>query len=313
MKKFNMQNVFVWVLPPDKGGYKWRYTKDQERIFNYLRLQVHNSLDLGWAPEDIIPITNFPFEHMGVKSHELDMNICWWSSFANRMRAVNEMIKKGVINDNFWVHDLDAYQLEPFEFPKECKGVSFTKHAPGRVKPQGASVFYTKESFDIVDAMATTMRAFKAAKEESFFPLLLRESGKKRIKKCIKERDNAFKELESFEKSKKNDEKVHERLELRYSILKNRAELAEKYFGQFSDRFGWVGWEYNLCHQRMFDRKYKKAAKPIKVVHCKLEYQNVIDCFYGGKNSYNARVVTDRVGDLFFKYNLLKESQRRDP
>jgi hypothetical protein len=61
----------------------------------------------------------------------------------------------------------------------------------------------------------------------------------------------------------------------------------------------------------MFERKYKEANKPIKVVHCKLEYKNVVDCFYGGINAYNARVITDDLEDLIFKYNLLKESDRR--
>jgi len=59
-------------------------------------------------------------------------------------------------------------------------------------------------------------------------------------------------------------------------------------------------------------KKNDKADKPIKVVHCKLEYKNVVECFYNGVNCYNERVVTDRVGELFFLYNLLDESQRRD-
>jgi hypothetical protein len=312
MRKFNMQNVFVWILPPKKGGYKWRYTKDHERVFNYLRLQIHNSLDLGWDPEDIVPITNFPFEHMGVKAHELEMDVCNWSSFANRMIAVNEMIQKGVINDNFWVHDLDAYQLEPFDFPESCRGVSFTRHAPRRTKPQGASVFYRKNSFDVVEAMAKTIRIFKVSKEESFFPYLLRKGGVKAANRKRVRANTLSKAVDEFVVKNAKDKEKLAKLKARHERSVLLADTAEEYFGKFADRFEWIGWEYNLCHRRMFDKKYKKAEKPIKVAHCKLEYKNVVDCFYGGINGHNKQVITDRVGELFFLYNLLDESQRRN-
>jgi len=312
MRKFNMQNVFVWILPPQKGGYKWRYRGENERVCNYLRLQIHNALDLGWPKEDIVPITNFPFEHMGVKANEVEMDVCVWSSFANRMIAVNEMIKKGIINDNFWVHDLDAYQLVPFDFPQECKGVSFTKHAPGRRKPQGASVFYRKDSFDIVDAMAKTIKVFKVSKEESFFPNLLREGGIKVAKRYRLREQKLAKQIEEFVAISEKQKEELATLMVKHKAHLLYADTSNAYFAKFEDRFGWVNWEYNLCHQRMFQKKFDKADKPIKVVHCKLEYKNVVECFYNGVNCYNERVVTDRVGELFFLYNLLDESQRRD-
>jgi hypothetical protein len=311
MRKFNMQNVFVWIKPPDKGGYKWRYTQDHERIHNYLKLQIHNSLDMGWDKEDIVPITNFPFEHMGVKSHELSMNICSWSSFANRMIAVNEMIKKGVINDNFWVHDLDAYQLVPFDFPEECRGVSFTRHALRRIKPQGASVFYRKDCYDLVDAMEKTIKIFKVSKEESFFPNLISKAG---IKSAIRYRERE-KQLtiliDEFVVETKKQEKTLKKITTKRDKNLLFADASEIYFGKFIDRFNWLNWEYNLCHARMFDAKYKKANKPIKVAHCKLENKSQVDCFYGGINKSKINVISDRLEELFFLYNLLDESERR--
>lgn len=308
MRDYNMQNVFIWIVNKfKKGGFKYRYVNNPERGHNYLRLQIDNSLRLGWDKSDIIPITNFPFEHMGVKAYEVESDNCKWSAFANRMVAVNEMIQRGIIEDNFWVHDLDAYQLQPFVFPKECKDVGFAKHAVGRNKPQGASAFYRKEAFDIVDVVARMIMLFRPPLEEGFFPYFYQEKGGKKVAKRYADKLASFQErlskVEDVGKKAKLEEKIEQTLI--YS------ENANKYFGKFEDRFSWLNYTYNLCQQRMFNRKYPKAEKPIKVVHFKVEHPSTLNCFYKGKNSHNAQVVTDEVGELFFKYNLLPEKERR--
>ena len=60
-----MKNVLIY----NKVGEKTRHSDDL--LDRYLKAQVHNSLDLGWKPEDIIIGTNFDFEHMGVKNVKL--------------------------------------------------------------------------------------------------------------------------------------------------------------------------------------------------------------------------------------------------
>jgi len=315
VKKFNMQNVFVWVIPKRTGGYKWRYTGNHERIFNYLKLQIHNSIDLGWPIESIIPITNFPFEHMGVKAYELDGDLYNWSAFSNRMVSVNEMIEKKVINDNFWVHDLDAYQLVPFDFPESCKGVSFTRHAPRRIKPQGASVFYRKDTHDLVKAMAESIPIFRVKKEESFFPKFFCKSNEKDIAKLESILRGQKLKLEDLSKSSLKPDLLKsniEKIEKEISSIELKIDIAKKYFSKFSDKFSWLNWEYNLCHQRMFDQKYPKATKPIKVVHCKMESESVVNCFYNGKNSLKLPIITDRLEELLFKYDLIDPRNKRE-
>lgn len=302
MRKFNMQNVFLWVKNDQKGGYKFRHSGNNEIIDGYLKLQVENSLRLGWDKEDIVVITNFSFEYMGIKSHVVN-DICRWSSFANKMVVIEKMISDGIINDNFWLHDCDAYQLVPFDFPKDCGDVGFTRHAPGRNKPQGGSAFYRKSAFDIVCAVSEMIKLFKVQKEESFYPILYEESAGKSALLKYESRLNKFKFVLSNEKDISKIVKLKEALITEEKLY----STALKYFGKFSSRFTWLDWSYNLFRQRQFNKKYPRAEKPIRVVHFHPEYPSCLDCFYYGKNSYNVKIVTPELSKLFIKYGLVKE------
>lgn len=290
--KFNMQNVILWIK--NDGGYRFRYGKNPELIDSCLKLQIENSLRLGWDVKDIVLITNFPFEFMGVSAQEVS-NICNWSAFANKMVVINEMIKKGVINQNIWLHDCDAYQLIPFEFPKECKDVGFTRHAPGRAKPQGGSAFYRKEAYDIIQVLSDGIQLFKPKKEESFFPAFYNKAYQV---KAVAKYGAVVTRLENLK-----SEKYRQKIEF-YSHVR---DFASKYFGKFEDRFSWLNWTYDLFRQGQFSRKYPSAEKPIKVVHFHVEYPSCLDCFYHGKNKYNVKIVTPELRDLLLKYHLVKE------
>jgi hypothetical protein len=292
MKKFNMQNVFLWIKNDQKGGYKFRYSETPDLISGYLKLQIENSIMHGWDKEDIIMITNFPFEYMGVSAYVVD-EICRWSAFANKMVVINELIKRNIINDNFWLHDCDAYQLVPFVFPEECKDVNFVRHAPNRDKPQGGSVFYRKEAFDIINVLANAIKLFKPTKEESFFPNFYHKSCKS---KAVAKLNSGVEKL-SIDKIK-NQKALDE-----YIVLR---DFASKYFGEFEDRFHWLNWTYNLFRQRQFSQKYPLADKPIKVVHFHPEDVSCLNCFYYGKNSHNVKIVNPELSQLFIKYGLVK-------
>lgn len=275
MRKFNMQNVFLWIKNKKSGGYKFRYEDNPKIIDGYLKLQIENSIRLGWTQSDIVLITNFPYSYMGVEAHPVD-EICNWSAFANKMVAVDQMVKSGVINDNFWVHDCDAYQLQPFIFPECCKDVGFVRHAPNRIKLQGGSVFYRKEAKDIIAVLAEGIKLFQVSKEESFFPFFYNNGCKEKYM------------------GKYKNEKDHKKF-----------DYIQKYFEAWTNRYTWLNWTYNLFRQSQFHLKYPDAEKPIKVVHFHPEYESCLDCFYHGKNSLNVKVVTPELKELFIKYELV--------
>jgi len=109
-----MKNVYVYNIISDKKRY------DDELLFNYFRAQVDNSLRLGWDRKDIIIGTNFDFEHNGVRNIQLK-NICETNVFNNKWYGMLELMQLGYIDDDFWFHDQDSWQVNKIEFP-EFKG-----------------------------------------------------------------------------------------------------------------------------------------------------------------------------------------------
>lgn len=103
-----MKNLLVYINPVK------RFDKEKSIL---AKIQIDNSLRLGWKPEDIIIATNFPFEYNGVKSLFLDVsNFCEFRPLSTKTVVVANMLAKGMIDPEqiYWVHDFDAYQLEPF-------------------------------------------------------------------------------------------------------------------------------------------------------------------------------------------------------
>ena len=105
-----MKNVLVYNIIENKKRY------DNELLFNYFRAQVDNSLRFGWKKEDIIIGTNFNFEHKGVKNIELK-NICTENIFNNKWYGMLELINQGILDDDFWFHDQDSWQINNIDFP----------------------------------------------------------------------------------------------------------------------------------------------------------------------------------------------------
>jgi len=117
-----MKNFMVFVKSDYKDlGVELREGdtdySDNDKTNRFIKAQIENSIVLGWKPEDIVIATNFNVEYMGVKTHILD-EICDYSQFFHKQYAVLELMQKGVLDTNIFYHDLDAFQLEKFEFPK---------------------------------------------------------------------------------------------------------------------------------------------------------------------------------------------------
>lgn len=80
---------------------------------NLVRIQIENSLELGWPLEDIILVTDFPFEYEGV--HSIIINKGFWSHevTVTKVTGLMHLFDIGFISDKYlyWCHDLDAYQM----------------------------------------------------------------------------------------------------------------------------------------------------------------------------------------------------------
>ncbi len=109
-----MKNVMIYNIVDTKR----RHSNDE--LFKVLKMQIDNSLYYGWDIKDIIIGTNFEFEYKGVKSYQLT-DICEFNIFNNKWYGMYELMKNGVLNDDFWFHDQDNWQVNSMDFP-EFKG-----------------------------------------------------------------------------------------------------------------------------------------------------------------------------------------------
>ena len=117
-----------------------------EKTFNQehqaaVKIQIDNSLSLGWKPEDIILATNFPYEYNGVKSIILpDECYCEYHWPATKIYAIVELFRQGLITDTIWYHDFDCFQLNEMRLP-EFAEIGITNY--GRMPRMcSASIFF---------------------------------------------------------------------------------------------------------------------------------------------------------------------------
>ena len=108
-----MKQLFIYINPAKRfGNSDW---KDEPDVL--VKVQIDNSLALGWSIDDIILVTNFEYEYNGVKAVIVgDENYCEHSSGTpSKINVICDMFNKGMIGDDlYWFHDFDAFQLEPF-------------------------------------------------------------------------------------------------------------------------------------------------------------------------------------------------------
>jgi len=137
-----MKNVLIY----NRLENNLRYT--DEILINSLKAQVDNSIRLGWKPNDIIIGTNFNFEYNGIKNYELK-NICYHNPFFNKFYGMLELMESNILNDDFWFHDQDAWQINKFNFPEfsgKIAGCTYV-YTP---EWNTCSMFIKKSSIDII-------------------------------------------------------------------------------------------------------------------------------------------------------------------
>jgi len=158
-----MKNLLVYINPVK------RFDKEKSIL---AKIQIDNSLRLGWKPEDIIIVTNFPFEHNGVKSLFLDVsNFCEFRPLSTKTVVVANMLAKGLIEPDqiYWVHDFDAFQLVPFD-NIDIKDVGFTTYGWSAKWCLG-SYFLKSSSVDIFKLLKDKIYELKIEDERALVAL----------------------------------------------------------------------------------------------------------------------------------------------
>jgi hypothetical protein len=152
-----MKQVIIYnqLNTTNHGARRW----NDSGLSNYLKAQIDNSIRLGWDVNDIILGTNFNFEYNGVKSHHLT-NICEWSGFHNFWYGALELVNRGIVNEEFWLHDHDSWQIAPMEFPKFNGTVAGIEYGATPEWNCG-SIYFNRNSSDILEYIVDTLECNK--------------------------------------------------------------------------------------------------------------------------------------------------------
>jgi len=140
------------------------------------KIQIDNSLRLGWKPEDIILATNFDYEYNGVKSIVIgDDNYCVYHMPATKIYVIVALFRLGLIQkDLYWYHDFDCFQLNPFtDIDRDMTGVDMGLTNYGRMPSLcSASMFFRDTANDIFERYKTWIDERKINEEKGIANLI---------------------------------------------------------------------------------------------------------------------------------------------
>lgn len=157
-----MKNLMLYVHEP-------RSVVPNEVLRN-LRLQIDNSLELGWNPTDILLFTNFPFTHEGVLALQIvprnRPRTARLTSF-HKTDCILRALDLGLDDELFWYHDTDAYQLRELEVPPVDADLSFCLYVTrGRLLVQGGSMFVRPSARDLFASVFDLLKNHGYRKDE---------------------------------------------------------------------------------------------------------------------------------------------------
>lgn len=147
-----------------KHGVKGIFPKPMKNLMIYLnsekkflskdeflvKQQIDNSVSLGWKKEDIIMVTNFPYEYQVVKSTVLDDGLFRdINDNAWKTNAIFQLLQQDIVKEAelWWYHDLNVFQLRPIDSSQidlEDTTASFIDNGTGKLNT--SSFFFRKES-----------------------------------------------------------------------------------------------------------------------------------------------------------------------
>ena len=150
-----MKNLMIYISPEKK------FHEKEEHL---IKVQIENSLKLGWKKKDIVLVTNFPYEYEGIKAMQLD-NL---NDKAVKADTIFYLLYQKLVKEAelWWYHDLDVFQLKPMDSSQidlEDTVAGFTE--VGINKFDLGSIFFRKDSERIFDWVRN--RAHRLRRDEA--------------------------------------------------------------------------------------------------------------------------------------------------
>lgn len=263
-----MKNLMIFVNPA-RTFVDPHWGNENEIL---AKIQIENSLALGWKKEDIMIVTNFDFEHMGVKSIKVDDDLfCEASHTATKIKVILYLIDQGIIKEKLcWFHDFDAFQLEKItekELDLKDKIFALTDYGKTVINEfrdrrwSTGTIFFKKEARDIFELILNYVYRYKA--NEEVILLLLTNQNKNKINSKIK------------------------KLNITYNLATRKRDVSAC---------------YDMANKPVRVIHFHPSDK--RVVDSELGGDNIDVCIHG-KNRRNVILFNDRLTKLFKKYNIL--------
>ena len=148
-----MKNLLIYT------GSKKKFDKEHAIL---AKIQIDNSLDLGWKRQDILLVTDFPYSYNGVKSLIIKDGVYYdFDISASKLPVIVHLLNQGIIEagELYWAHDFDAYQLNPIDEDE----LKLANHDLGLThyyyKPewQFGSLFFKDRAKDIFELLDDTI------------------------------------------------------------------------------------------------------------------------------------------------------------
>lgn len=173
-----MKNLLVY-LNPNK-----HFDDEFGRVGKALaEIQIENSLQY-WKPEDIFLVTNFPYEHHGVKAIEVPENLyCTWDPRTCKVPVIIDLLENKILKEEAWFHDFDCFQNHPFNVNLE-NDLGLTDYG-WKEKWNTGSFFFKPSALDIFHWLWERCQK-KQANEEPILWELYRDNFKNIRSRCQK-------------------------------------------------------------------------------------------------------------------------------
>lgn len=239
------------------------------------KIQIDNSLELGWRAEDLVLATNFPYEYRGVKS--LLVSEGNFSPFCPTVSIINvivELFDRKIIKNGevWWYHDHDAYELYRItESELDLRKADMALSYKGlKVKWDTGSIFFKSSAEDIFRRLKETANNYQVNEEYALMALYT---------------NNLLwiTETEYDARAKFVPLNVHGSINLTERIK----TLNLRYL-------------FGADH----DQIYKVAKKPIKILHFHFSDDRLLDSAMYGKNSVKKILMPDRLIKIFHRHGV---------
>lgn len=145
-----MKNLLIYINP-NKEFRDSQWGDESERL---IKLQIDNSIELGWSVSDILLFTNFNWSYKGVNAKIVKDELYNYTS--SKIDVIDYMFENGLIEDDiYWCHDIDAFQLEKLRITHSRKRIALCEYGPTKAKGgqshrwQMGSFFFGNKTHDI--------------------------------------------------------------------------------------------------------------------------------------------------------------------